>query len=94
MVVWHHAPQQVPGLDRWFPVFLDEFGSSGVDLFFVLSGFIMAVTTRRSGVSPFDFMARRILRVAPLYWLLTLLMVGCALLLPSASTRWSSLPPH
>ncbi|RYF35122.1 MAG: acyltransferase [Comamonadaceae bacterium] len=83
MVVWHHAPQQVPGLDHWFPVFLDEFGSSGVDLFFVLSGFIMAMTTRRSGVSPLGFMARRILRVAPLYWLLTLLMVGCALVLPS-----------
>lgn len=83
MVVWHHAPQQVPGLDRWFPALLDEFGSSGVDLFFVVSGFIMAMTTRSSGVTPAGFMLRRILRVVPLYWMLTLLMVGCALVMPS-----------
>ncbi len=43
----------------------------------------MAMTTRRNGVTPVGFMVRRILRVLPLYWLLTLLMVGCALMMPS-----------
>jgi exopolysaccharide production protein ExoZ len=82
MVVGHHAPQQVHGLNDWFPMFLDEFGSSGVDLFFVVSGFIMAITTRQSNTTPIGFMSRRVLRVVPLYWLLTLIMVACALIQP------------
>lgn len=46
-------------------------GAAGVDLFFVISGVIMWVTTDRSLVSPALFMSRRIRRVVPLYWLVT-----------------------
>lgn len=49
-------------------------GMSGVDLFFVISGFVMALTTgsltgRIGGWK--KFLARRILRIVPLYWLAT-----------------------
>jgi exopolysaccharide production protein ExoZ len=83
MVVWHHARHQVPGLDEWFPIFFSAFGATGVDLFFVVSGFIMAITTRQSEGSPIDFMIRRLVRVVPLYWFLTLLMVAFALAQPA-----------
>lgn len=46
-------------------------GAAGVDLFFVISGFIMAHTFARRPSSPAEFMTRRILRIAPLYWAVT-----------------------
>lgn len=80
MVVWHHAPRQIPSLERFIP---SAGGVSGVDLFFAISGFIMVVTTTNSRVGPLEFIWRRIVRVVPLYWLMTLLMVAIALMVPS-----------
>lgn len=80
MVVWFHGVEQVPGIDAFFPIHI---GNAGVDLFFVISGFIMVVTTRHATMSPLEFMRRRVVRILPLYWLLTLLMVGAALCVPS-----------
>ncbi|QOZ66948.1 acyltransferase family protein [Bradyrhizobium arachidis] len=47
-------------------------GEAGVDLFFVISGFIMWTTTGRRQIGPQEFMWHRILRIVPLYWLFTL----------------------
>ncbi len=60
---------------------LKEFGSSGVDMFFVISGFIMAlaVASRRPGEAS-SFLAKRFIRVAPIYWLTTLIFVPAMLL--------------
>ena len=80
MVVWHHATNQVPGMAAFVPW---GFGVSGVDLFFVISGFIMVVTTSGTAMGPTQFWRRRIARVVPIYWLLTLLMVGIAFVAPS-----------
>ncbi|MCL4716505.1 MAG: acyltransferase [Hyphomonadaceae bacterium] len=49
-------------------------GQAGVDVFFVVSGFIMWVLSERSP-APRDFMRDRILRITPLYWLATAAMV-------------------
>jgi len=46
---------------------------NGVDLFFVISGFIMVLTSNRA--SPGDFAVRRIIRIVPLYWVLTTALV-------------------
>lgn len=72
MVVWHHAREQIVGLANIFP---SNFGASGVDIFFVISGFIMVVTTTGRTTTPIQFMGKRIARVVPLYWFLTILMV-------------------
>ena len=67
--------------------FLSNTGSFGVDVFFVLSGFIIAKTA--SGKSPSQFLRLRLSRVVPFYWLLT------AAYLPFASQAgaltWGSL---
>jgi exopolysaccharide production protein ExoZ len=42
-------------------------GSAGVDVFFVISGFIMWVTTAGKKWSPQQFMGRRFIRIVPLY---------------------------
>ncbi|MBU6268684.1 MAG: acyltransferase [Sphingomonadales bacterium] len=51
-------------------------GGFGVDLFFAISGFVMIVSTGRSIPAPATFLRRRVIRVAPLYWLATLFTVG------------------
>jgi exopolysaccharide production protein ExoZ len=71
MVVFHHIKAQIPDFEAYLP---GAFGASGVDVFFVISGFIMHITTASSPIRPTEFMLRRVIRVAPLYWLLTGLM--------------------
>lgn len=76
-VVASHAPDQVAVYMQYFDFAL---GKAGVDLFFVISGFIMVTAARaRSGA---DFFVRRLIRVVPLYWGLTLLLAGAGLMLP------------
>jgi len=58
-------------------------GILGVTLFFVISGFIMVATTGRARFDPLAFMTRRLLRIAPLYYLLTCLTAVLVLALPS-----------
>lgn len=65
--------------------------AGGVDLFFVLSGFILWTASRRSPLAPGPFLLRRAVRVLPLYWLLTLAVTMGALALPA---RFSSVHPQ
>ncbi|MCW2544600.1 MAG: acyltransferase 3 [Frankiales bacterium] len=55
-----------------------EFGTSGVDVFFVISGFILC-TVHRADVGHLDrlrgFATKRVVRVFPLYWLVTLVLL-------------------
>ncbi|MEN5362603.1 acyltransferase family protein [Brevundimonas intermedia] len=60
---------------------LEDFGAVGVDVFFVISGFIIATTTRGQGgvQAAGAFLWRRFRRVAPIYWLLSLpILIGMA----------------
>jgi len=57
----------------------------GVDMFFVISGFIMyliAADSFGSAKSARNFLKRRFVRIVPLYWLMTSLMLGIVLLAP------------
>ncbi len=66
----------------------------GVDIFFVLSGFIMVYTTW--GKSGFEasknFMIRRILRIIPIYWFYTFLLLGVALIAPQVLGKAEFIP--
>jgi exopolysaccharide production protein ExoZ len=46
-------------------------GSAGVDVFFVISGFVMWTSTRSFGHSPWVFWKARLIRIAPLYYFYT-----------------------
>jgi peptidoglycan/LPS O-acetylase OafA/YrhL len=48
-------------------------GQAGVDVFFVISGFIMWTITSTE-TAPRVFLLRRIIRIVPMYWLATILM--------------------
>jgi exopolysaccharide production protein ExoZ len=72
-------------------------GSSGVDVFFVLSGFIITYSTNLS-LGTAEFIKRRIARIGPLYWFLTSLLILIAVAAPgllnsvelSLETIWKS----
>jgi len=83
MVVWVHSLYMIPGVAEEFNA--PNFGGAGVDLFFVISGFIMVVTTAEKDVTPMEFFCRRIVRVVPLYWLATLAMIAGAAISPNMS---------
>jgi exopolysaccharide production protein ExoZ len=61
---------------------LPVFGSFGVDIFFVLSGFVMAMIISH-GQRPSEFAAARLIRIVPLYWVFTTLLLVVALASPS-----------
>lgn len=46
-------------------------GAAGVDIFFVISGFIMWITTDGRPIGPREFTWRRLARIVPLYWIAT-----------------------
>ena len=51
-------------------------GETGVDLFFMISGFIMVKITRaQDTLTSTQFLARRAIRVYPLYWIATSVLV-------------------
>ena len=61
-------------------------GSFGLPLFFVLSGFLMVAITDESS-SPGPFLKDRILRIVPLYWIVTSCAVAVALVGDSFDPR-------
>lgn len=69
---------EVGGLITTNPAF---YGSGGVDVFFVLSGFIITYATDPSA-SAGDFLKRRVARIVPIYWLLTSLLILVAWIRP------------
>jgi peptidoglycan/LPS O-acetylase OafA/YrhL len=64
------------------PEFALVYGSSGVDVFFVLSGFIMVGVAGRQ-VGPQAFLWRRVTRIYPIYWLATFATLALAMVSPT-----------
>ncbi|TDV36242.1 peptidoglycan/LPS O-acetylase OafA/YrhL [Paraburkholderia caballeronis] len=58
------------------------FGEFRVDIFFVLSGFVIALTLNSRRQTVREFVVGRFTRIVPLYWLMTLLVFALALLRP------------
>ncbi|MGA7157988.1 MAG: acyltransferase [Acidobacteriaceae bacterium] len=78
LVIWFHS-SQVLGLSGSQPI--PDLGIFGVDIFFVISGFILSLSVMKvrdqPGIKPMaDFMKRRFIRIYPIYWVVSLLMLA------------------
>ena len=85
-VLWHHTPGKWEGI----PVLARGF--LGVDMFFVLSGFLITTLLlrerdRNGDIALQQFYIRRVLRIFPLYYgLLIIFAVGLLLFMPHGNT--------
>lgn len=73
IVIFHHMRTQATFFDGHYSFLWFTRGYIGVDVFFVISGFIMVYITRGTTLTPWNFFLRRLLRVWPLYLIFSLL---------------------
>lgn len=85
LVVWTHAIYSASYFSAsWQASFrhMPGFGACGLDMFFVISGFIVSLVAARAAErndsSARTFLSRRITRIFPLYWILTLAVIAIA----------------
>jgi exopolysaccharide production protein ExoZ len=67
-------------------------GASGVDIFFIISGFVMVISSRRLVDRPgawLIFLRHRVVRIVPLYWLLTTAKIVAVMVLGGVVLRTS-----
>jgi exopolysaccharide production protein ExoZ len=91
MVVLCHTAEMVPvvtGHTTFLTAFFQQVGSSGVDLFFVLSGVVISKTS--SGATPGEFLWRRFRRIYPIYWISTIPLVLIQIINFGYSSSWRS----
>ena len=96
MVVVHHATiMRAEFIDPTKPTWLN--GASGVDIFFVISGLVMTISSSSLQHAPHPmraFLARRVERIVPLYWLATTLKIALLIAAPAVALRPLGSPWH
>ena len=65
-----------------FISYLEGWGANGVDIFFVISGFVMLYTQLDNKRTVKDFLILRAIRIIPIYWLLTLTVIAIYIAAP------------
>ena len=72
-VVYFHAvgTLRAGGFSEIGPNPLTELGAAGVDVFFVISGFVIFLSLTRKNRTPIEFARDRLIRLVPAYWILT-----------------------
>ncbi len=90
LVVFFHVDDSIFGLPKYWPDHpfgrLFSFGHAGVEVFFVLSGYIIFAAHRRDvGIAErfTGFLWKRIRRIYPVYWMLLLALLPVYMLMPS-----------
>ncbi|WP_191905668.1 acyltransferase family protein [Microbacterium caowuchunii] len=95
VVITHSTYYVADRLDPSF--FVWKGGTVGVDIFFVISGFVMMITA-----SPFQkirggwkyFAMRRVTRIVPMYWIATTAKMATLLVLPGVAINSALNPQH
>ena len=69
--------------DTYFLKYFEGWGANGVDLFFVISGFVMLHIQLIQKRSPYEFFKNRVIRIVPIYWIITIFVVVLYFIFPS-----------
>lgn len=88
MVVLHHYCMIFPVVKQpgWRHVFFDR-GAVGVDVFFVVSGLVMGLSASDPRTTPGAFLAKRLARIVPAYWLFTVVVAALIVEAPRVMAR-------
>jgi exopolysaccharide production protein ExoZ len=96
LAVWAHAVDVslLPGNGKPLLAsgYFENFGAFGVDMFFVISGFIISASARKPGRTWVQFAEDRYIRIAPIYYVLSLPWILRVVPLPDVS--WAPLIPN
>lgn len=91
-IIWSHLKALAGGSSN--PFISTAAGSVGVDIFFVISGFVISLASAKLHHNYRLFFAHRIARIVPLYYLLTCLLIAQEFLLSghigSPERLWNS----
>ncbi len=79
LVAFRHSLIHLP---PYFGISDTGWGNVGVDIFFVLSGFVIFLSAQRAA-SPTSFFFDRLTRVAPLYWLFLCVLAAMYIVAPA-----------
>jgi exopolysaccharide production protein ExoZ len=77
-------------LPNQFSQLISVIGDFGVDIFFVLSGYVMSLSVNNRG-SYIVFMVDRVFRILPLYWVFTFFLAVVYILSPKNKSDFDSL---
>lgn len=91
VVLYHIAKKGVVAGD--YPFNLFEFGQFGVEIFFIVSGFIMSYITSGKDLQIPSFMVRRAVRILPMYWLFSTIALCAFIAVPKLAFTHTDLPP-
>lgn len=85
VVAFHALGVPPPGLEvpESAISFVLSYGGRGVDLFFVISGFIIFYATHGADLTPVEFLRRRVERIVPLYFFAIFAVTLLAAMLPA-----------
>ncbi|MEM5547758.1 acyltransferase [Pseudoalteromonas fuliginea] len=85
LVVYHHYMQIFHNFNSSSLIgdFFSSRGGFGVDLFFVLSGFMMYLAASRPSADGWSFFIKRLFRVFPTYWFFTFIIIIAVALMPN-----------
>lgn len=92
-VMFFHGTEMLQ--DRLHYLFLSNIfmaGFSGVDVFFVLSGFIILYTSSAGKNNIVNFLKARFIRIYPIYWVVTALLIISFFISPSAEQSYKGDP--
>ena len=89
VVIYHVLLHWLPDLKPRYLIL-----SGGVDLFFIISGFVMWGVTWGVEGGSWSFLSKRLKRIVPLYWILTTVMLAIMVARPSVMLKSKLDIPH
>lgn len=96
-VVFHHYMQWYFNFQgtTFVGLFFSRYGSMGVDVFFIISGFVIFIMAEKLPDGPGLFFINRIFRIVPIYWFYCCMIVICINVFPRGfdytSFNWKTL---